>query len=245
MSDINFILIFRIEDWSYLRSKGQRRNNFFGSDFFLILIGVIVGAQKSGIKMNLDFLQVLIPNESDLHAIMDITNEAFLADAFFKKPQYHLRFNEERINTLMKDNQNSTFLLVKSDGIAIASIYLQWLYKRSDDDVELCGKFSAISVLKTFQGCGIGKFLVSKAESYIMKLGMDYNTQNPSAKIAEIRMEMGVINFRPDLIQWYQRQGYVIVGEIHDDVELKEITLESMDIYLILMSKVFLLRNDV
>jgi hypothetical protein len=34
---------------------------------------------------------------ADAFAITECTNKAFLADAFFKKPEYHLRFTEDEV----------------------------------------------------------------------------------------------------------------------------------------------------
>jgi hypothetical protein len=37
---------------------------------------------------------ISVASPEDIKAIVDCTNDAFMADTFFKKPEYHLRFTE-------------------------------------------------------------------------------------------------------------------------------------------------------
>jgi len=65
--------------------------------------------------------------------IQRITNEAFIADTFFKKPQYHLRFDLDTVKDMIS-SPNGMFLVAKADNNEIAgSIYLQWeVYERGE-----------------------------------------------------------------------------------------------------------------
>jgi hypothetical protein len=50
---------------------------------------------------------------------------------------------------------------------------------------------------------------------------------------------MGVINKREVLFPWYEKQGFIITGEIRGDPEIERITRDDLrdQITLILMSK--------
>lgn len=89
-----------------------------------------------------------------------------------------------------------------------------------------------MSVPPRFSNRGIGKKLVSAAESHILHLA-----QAHGSVVTKAVMEMGVINQREDLFPWYQRQGYVTIGPLPHDAELNRIVLEGMDVYCVLMQK--------
>lgn len=73
-------------------------------------------------------IRTRIAQVGDISGIVRVTNEAFLADAFFKKPQFIQRFTEEDVLCLMQGDK-AAFLLAEeensSDSIA-GSIFLQW-----------------------------------------------------------------------------------------------------------------------
>ena len=85
---------------------------------------------------------------------------------------------------------------------------------------------------------GIGKYLVASAENYLIdqsKLICDRS--NKAHDQCSLTIGMGVVNVRSDLFPWYQKQGYEIVGEIHDDPDFRIIVREDLDVYCILMRK--------
>jgi len=64
-------------------------------------------------------------------------------------------------------------------------------------------------------------------------------TTNASTMVSEVVGEMGVINLRKDLFPWYEKMGYVVIGEIRpNDAEVSRIILEELDVCCILMRKV-------
>lgn len=66
--------------------------------------------------------------------IVDITNDAFIVDAFFKKPEYHLRFNSEEVLEMVKARR---FIVAvrDDDGSVIASIHLEIDIKEEEDSI--------------------------------------------------------------------------------------------------------------
>jgi hypothetical protein len=54
-------------------------------------------------------------------------------------------------------------------------------------------------------------------------------------------MEMGVINMRTDLFPWYEKQGYIRIGEMRPhDAELTRIIADGMDVCCVKMRKILL-----
>ena len=68
-------------------------------------------------SFSLDSIQ--IATKTDIKQIQKCCNDAFLIDAFFKKPKYHIRFSEDKtdIGTCniedMMLKQNAVFLILK------------------------------------------------------------------------------------------------------------------------------------
>ena len=107
--------------------------------------------------------------QSDIGNIVAVTNEAFMADTFFKKPEFHLRFTEESA-TNMISSKDSVFILATAPktsdgdeteaeeviGSCFIHVFIETLVNiRSDSHIEkdivqtICkatGKFSAVSV---------------------------------------------------------------------------------------------------
>jgi len=144
--------------------------------------------------------------------IRDITNEAFIADTFFKKPEYHMRFDFETVQTMI-NTQDSVFLIAKTnENEIVGSIYLNWDIIETDDSIQITGKFSAVSVPPRCEKKGIGKALVKGAESKVLSIANSVTNNSP--KKLEISLQMGVINLRKDLFPWYENQGFITIGEI-------------------------------
>eukprot|EP01038_Epipyxis_sp_PR26KG_P007046 gene7046-9621_t len=201
-------------------------------------------------KLNkFDFILVRACLE-DVSGIVDTTNDAFMADAFFKKPEYHQRFTQDNVLNMIS-SENSMFLIAvqSSDSESsgnrnvYGSIYLHWTVKHDSDNksIEFIGKFSAVSVPKKYERNGIGKALVFAVENEMIKIAKDYNKNNSDNSEISIvvKVEMGVVSARLDLIPWYESQGYRAVGDIiEDDPEIIMITKDGMIVNLILMRKV-------
>jgi ribosomal protein S18 acetylase RimI-like enzyme len=174
----------------------------------------------------------------DLASIRMITNEAFMADAFFKIEKYHLRFDETDVTRLISA-ENSVFMLASvadfPDEI-VGSIHLEISY---DNNLIAVGHFSAVSVASKCGRRGIGKALVRAAEEYTIATVLKRVQDETST--CTIFMEMGVINLREDLFPWYESQGYTILEPfLSNNEELTRIVLPGLQVHLILMRKVLI-----
>lgn len=170
--------------------------------------------------------------------ILDCTNDAFMADAFFKKPEYHIRFALADVERMMSE-ENSEFLVASaSEGeeapdAIVGSLYLKWFVKT---DGSITGKFSAVSVPTRYEKQGIGKALVSAAEARVLAVS---SALPPLSHPRRVEMEMGVINLREDLFPWYMSQGYHVEGEIRPvEPDIKLISLDDLNVCSVLMKKV-------
>ncbi len=51
----------------------------------------------------------------DVHDVVQISNDAFMADAFFKKPEFIVRFNESRVREMISNPVDNGVFLVASE----------------------------------------------------------------------------------------------------------------------------------
>lgn len=67
----------------------------------------------------------------DVATIVQISNDAFMADAFFKKPAYVLRFDEKGVaNMVSNPAESGVFLLARdADGETVGSVHIEPLKK--------------------------------------------------------------------------------------------------------------------
>ncbi|XP_065667533.1 uncharacterized protein LOC100212726 [Hydra vulgaris] len=208
-------------------------------------------------------IQTAISTLNDIDNILRCTNDAFMADAFFKKPEYHHRFTREDVVSKMS-HKDSVFILASdsttsenSNNEVIGSIYLYWITKKDwvvvDNDsvpkVTLVGTFSAVSVPSKYSNRGIGKALVASAENYLrenvfkaiqhqmLNFG-NITNNNPQFNIV---MEIEVINLRVDLFPWYEKQGYQVVDKIKPNKAVFAVRyLDGIDVFFIMMRKTLL-----
>lgn len=70
-----------------------------------------------------------IATEADYDSILALTNDAFMADAFFKKEEYHLRFDRPTVAHMIAA-KNSRFIIATQvmEGVETqcGSIFLHW-----------------------------------------------------------------------------------------------------------------------
>jgi GNAT superfamily N-acetyltransferase len=177
-----------------------------------------------------------------LDAVRAVTNEAFLADAFFKKEAYHQRFTREDVDNLYSSTNANFLVAVDTTANEVCgSIFFRW--DEESDGIEsesprrrkVVGHFSAVSVPERFARRGIGKLLVKAAELLLLRAASEGSNEQEAV---DVRMEMGVINLRKDLFPWYESQGYCITKEaLPHDEELARIVLDDMEVYCVLMAK--------
>lgn len=125
---------------------------------------------------------------SDIQQIVSITNEAFMVDAYFKKPDCLDRTSSEQVERILA-SENETFI-VAFDGKILGSVYVHW------DKENLKGSFGMLSVSSNARKRGIGSLLVSAAESFCFE------------KLGPFTMNIPVIHSRIDLPPFYEKRGY-------------------------------------
>lgn len=175
----------------------------------------------------------------DCLKIQSVVNEAFMADAFFKKEEYHLRFADGEVETMMNTN-NSVWIIALLNNQIVGCIYLKWKINantaNSNTTSSIHGHFSSVSVLDSMARRGIGRTLVKAAEDHIINLSNNINISNSSS--SSVTIDCGVINLREDLFKWYAKLGYTRSGEeIKDDDEVNRISLEGMVVTLVILGK--------
>jgi GNAT superfamily N-acetyltransferase len=165
----------------------------------------------------------------DAPRIVAITNDAFMADAFFKVPEAVLRFKHAEDVEQMIDTPQSQFLLATlPDSTVAGSLYFEYQI----DFASVLGKFSAVSVPSSYARRGIGAALVQAVEQRVLELATEHNAR-------ECAVEMSVVNVRPDLFAWYGKQGYQVVGPIVPTPPFFSslVAPSAGDVHLVLMRK--------
>lgn len=225
-----------IKDFTTIREEGTKKGIVQNQqDEFLpwIVFCTETNQRRTTMSSVLTFRDATL---ADADAVVAITNEAFVADEFFKKKDYHQRFDLPSVIEMI-NTENSAFILAETTvddrTELVGSLYLHWEIKTDENGREVIGKFSAVSVPSRFGKRGIGKALVDAAERRVIGLAKQSDTASAS-------LQMGVISQREDLFPWYSKQGFVVAGEIRGDPEIERITLDEFKdtIYLVLMTKV-------
>jgi hypothetical protein len=85
-------------------------------------------------------LQTHIATEGDYDSILSLTNDAFMADAFFKKAEYHLRFDRPTVKSMMAA-PNSRFILASQSNdnskVPCGSLFLHWEVTTTDTETRV------------------------------------------------------------------------------------------------------------
>jgi hypothetical protein len=88
-------------------------------------------------------LQTHIATEADYDSILSLTNDAFMADAFFKKAEYHLRCDRPTVKSMMAA-PNSRFILAAQSNdnskVPCGSLFFHWEITTTDTEtrVRIC-----------------------------------------------------------------------------------------------------------
>lgn len=81
-----------------------------------------------------------VASVEDIDTIMELTNDAFIADAFFKKPEYHQRFDAATVKQMIEDD-NSRFVIATQNinGVETkcGSIFLHWAIESTKSNLEV------------------------------------------------------------------------------------------------------------
>jgi N-acetylglutamate synthase-like GNAT family acetyltransferase len=124
---------------------------------------------------------------ADIESLVNFINKAFARDNYFKRTE---RTNSEQIAGYLKKGD---FLLLEEQDELVGLVYVEL---REDGRCYI----GLLTVNPVRQSSGIGRQLMQSAEDFCRDRG---------CFIAEI----DVINLRPELVDWYSRQGYQVVGE--------------------------------
>jgi hypothetical protein len=150
------------EIWIYELATGKRHIWCVGMRFWianfqlnkLSCFSVSPRCQKSMNTLRKALPRTFIATAENCAQILSVTNEAFMADAFFKKPEYHLRFDTDTVLDMIKA-PNSAFILATFDKADITSpevcgsIFFNWtseLQSNEDNsfDLKVCRTFYMI-----------------------------------------------------------------------------------------------------
>lgn len=106
------------------------------------------------------------------------------------------------VNTLKKELQKKDKIVLclraQNESEIIGSVFLEGF---KDDKGSGC-YLGMLTIKPTLQNSGLGKWLMTEAESYAKNLGSN-------------RMSLGVLHLRSELMSWYERRGYKKTGELH------------------------------
>ena len=93
-------------------------------------------------KLSLKYV-VEVASEKHIDGIIETTNDAFMADAFFKKPEYHPRFTRSDVVTMIAA-LDAAFLVALTrdnsavdDDIIVGSIFVTWHAERTDSTAKV------------------------------------------------------------------------------------------------------------
>jgi tRNA-dihydrouridine synthase 2 len=188
---------------------------------------------------------IVVADPSHARDIVAVTNDAYVADRFFKYPEYYDRFSLEDVQNMQKED-NSCFLVARmtKDGAVAGSLYLTVTSSTSagDDKTTVTiaeGNFGAVAVSRKYEKRGIGKNLIEAAATFTRKRRAQLQSgKKPGEERVQAKLTMGVINLREDLFGWYGRQGFVKGEEIRpNNAELQRICLPELDTCLVQMHK--------
>lgn len=98
------------------------------------------------------------------------------------------RCDKLMLQNILKDKEQ-VILVMKEQELLLGCVHLA----KETDTVSTLGMYA---VNPLYQGRGIGKSLMLEAESYVKKV------------FASTVMRMGIINYRTDIIPFYERRGY-------------------------------------
>ncbi len=129
--------------------------------------------------------QLRTATDGDAPAIAALVNAAYVVEAFFKHGE---RTTAAEIQAMLRSGR---FLLLEADGRPIGCVYVQTSGSR--------GYFGMLSIDPAAQKQGLGARLLKAAEAECRTAGCTI-------------MEIHVVNLRKELLDYYPRFGYVVVG---------------------------------
>lgn len=143
-------------------------------------------------------IEISKANTEDIPALVVLVNSAYRGEG--SKAGWTteadllggIRVDENSLAEMINKNDSVILKCINEDNQIIACVYLQ----KQQQKLYL----GMLTVLPQLQTAGIGKALLKESENYALSI-------NCSA------MVMTVISVRKELIEWYERRGYINTGE--------------------------------
>ena len=138
---------------------------------------------------------ISVADMNSAEEVMALINEAYSYELdHFKKYQ---RLMHKFDCGMLESYQSKQVSVIRDSSGIIIGVVVWKLIENSENEKSLY--FGPIAVLPSFQGRGIGRRLLQ----YIYKIAADLSVSSISIK---------VINHKTDLVEFYQKLGYEIVG---------------------------------
>src|SRR6476469_8352698 len=168
-------------------------------------------------------MQIIFSTKLDLQPIIKLVNSAYRGETA-KKGWTHeadlikgdLRIDEKMLTKLF-DNPDSVILkAIDQSGEIVGCVYLE----KKDSALYL----GMLSVSPYKQASGIGKLLLKAADNYAKEKKCE-------------TIEMTVISARKELINWYERNGYVNTGKVKPFAEDGRFGIPAKPIEFVVLEK--------
>ena len=130
-------------------------------------------------------MNVRVARESDLLALMTLVNQAFQVERFF------LIGNRLDPESTRQHFEKGRFLLAEENSVLVGCVFVELHGDR--------GYLGLLSVDPARQKSGIGRQLVSAAEEF-------------ARGTRALHMDLTVVNLRSELLLFYQKLGYTVIG---------------------------------
>ena len=153
--------------------------------------------------MNENRTELKVASRSDAAAITTLVNSVYRGENSKKGWTTEadflggIRITEEKISEII-ESSDDLIILALDDNKIIGCVQLE---NPQDTDYSY---FGMLSVDVEYQSKGIGKILINECERYTREV----------LGLSEIRMK--VINRRKELVEYYERRGYVSTGELEE-----------------------------
>jgi predicted N-acetyltransferase YhbS len=126
--------------------------------------------------------------KSDYPAVVRIVNDAFMVDAFFKKPEFHNRLDAvgSQLDEMTAQDNHAVLVAHDEDQSVVGCVHVHW-YKGDSPH----GAFGMLSVSAAREKAGIGKLLVRAAgqPSYSLAVGvLPKVCEQPSKKHMDVNV---------------------------------------------------------
>eukprot|EP00668_Euglena_longa_P029363 GGOE01036711.1.p1 GENE.GGOE01036711.1~~GGOE01036711.1.p1 ORF type:complete len:268 (-),score=24.87 GGOE01036711.1:219-1022(-) len=132
-----------------------------------------------------------IADVKDLPTVVKVINDAFMVNAFFKKEGYTNRTSLTAAQSWVSSN-HIYLVALNQQHVILGAVAVEW------DNTTLVGEIGQLSVQKAQREKGIGKLLVKAAEDWAAQQAGD----------RPFTIQMPLLNVRPDLFPFYEKQGY-------------------------------------